>query len=96
MRSTSLGPTPKSSLHRWIGLRREQLERSAGSSEANEQLIALLRERIEELEAEKQQSDTENQRQDDKIKQLETKLSHQQSLIERMMKQMRKLMPKGS
>ena len=74
----------------------EQLQQSAGSSEANEQLIALLRERIEELEAEKQQADAENQRQDDKIKQLETKLSQQQSLMERMMKQMKKLMPKGN
>ena len=71
----------------------EKLEQSAGSSEANEQLIALLRERIEELEAEKQQADAENQRQDDKIKQLESKLSQQQSLMERMMKQMKKLMP---
>ena len=73
----------------------EQLKQSAGSSEANQQLIALLRERIEELEAEKQQADAENQRQDDKIKQLETKLSNQQTLMERMMKQMKKLMPKG-
>ena len=73
----------------------EQLQQSAGSSEANEQLIALLRERIEELEAEKLQADAENQRQDDKIKQLETKLTQQQSLMERMMKQMKKLMPNG-
>ena len=73
----------------------EKLQQSAGSSEANEQLIALLRERIEELEDEKQQADAENQRQDDKIKQLETKLSKQQSLMERMIKQMKKLMPKG-
>ena len=51
----------------------ETLQQSADSSEANEQLISLLRERIEELEAEKDQADAENQRQDDKIKQLESK-----------------------
>ena len=73
----------------------EQLQQSADSSEANQQLVALLKERIEELEAEKEQADAENQRQDDKIKQLETKLSQQQSLMERMMKQMKKLMPNG-
>ena len=73
----------------------QQLRQSAGSSEANGQLIALLRERIEELEAEKQQADAENQCQDDKIKQLQAKLSQQQSLMERMMKPMKKLMPNG-
>ena len=71
----------------------EKLQHSSISSEANEKLIALLRQRIEELETEKEQADAENQRQDDKIKQLETKLSQQQSLMERMMKQMKKLIP---
>ena len=74
----------------------EKLQQSADSSEANQQLVALLKERIEQLEAEKQQADAENQRQDDKIKQLENKLSQQQSLMERMMKQMKKLIPNNN
>ena len=100
-----LEPAPQQAMAKLIDQREEQiaklteqlekLQQSSVSSEANEQLIALLRERIDELEAEKDQADAENQRQDDKIKQLESKLSQQQSLMERMMNQMKKLMPNG-
>jgi trimeric autotransporter adhesin len=65
----------------------------ATSSEATNQLIALLRQRIEELETEKKKSEEEDSRQNGMIEKLQNQLADQESRFKKMMEQIRTLLP---
>ena len=56
----------------------------------------MLRERIDQLEAEKRQSAQENAQQNARIAELETKLAKQQSMFEQVMNRLKTLMPGDS
>ena len=70
-----------------------QDESSAGESEANNDLIALLQKRIDELEEEKRQSALEDERQNAQIDELKEKLVQQETRFEAIMKKLQSLMP---
>ncbi|MFQ6539881.1 YadA-like family protein, partial [Aphanothece stagnina] len=61
----------------------------------NAELVALLQKRIEELEAEKRRSDSEDQRQNGLIQALQRQLAAQQARFNEMMIQIRALTPGG-
>ena len=56
----------------------------------------MLRERIDQLEAEKHQSAQENAQQNARIAELETKLAKQQTMFEQVMNRLKILMPGNS
>lgn len=88
-----------------IGELKEQLEKleasqevrgsQAAPSEATTQLIALLKQKIEELESEKKKSEEEDKRQNGVIQQLQEQLADQESRFKKMMDQIRTLLPGG-
>ena len=61
------------------------------NNKATTQLIAMLKSRIEQLEQEKNQSETENRLQDKKIQDLENRLAEQETMFQRAMNQLRSL-----
>ena len=66
------------------------------TSQATEELVAMLRERIDQLEAEKRQSAQENAQQNARIAALESKLAKQQTMFEQVMNRLKTLMPGDS
>jgi hypothetical protein len=62
-------------------------------SEANNDLIALLQKRIDELEEEKRQSTLEDEKQNTQINELKAKLSQQETRFEALMKKLQSLLP---
>ena len=70
-----------------------QDEASVGGAEANNDLIALLQKRIDELEEEKRQSALEDERQNAQIDELKEKLVQQETRFEAIMKKLQSLMP---
>jgi hypothetical protein len=59
---------------------------------ATVELVAMLKQRIDQLESEKRQSEAENTRQDKKIQQLEARLAEQESMFQRAMNQLKSMM----
>ena len=57
----------------------EDQKRNSGATKEENELIAMLQERITELEDEKAESEAEDQRQNARIEELEDKLEAQQS-----------------
>ena len=64
---------------------------NAPASQANDEIIALLKQRIAELEEEKKRSEEEDQRQNAQIEALEKKLADQESRFEKMMKRIQSM-----
>ena len=65
----------------------------ASSAEANNELIALLQKRINELEGEKRQSILEDEKQNAQIEELKQKLAQTESRFKSVMKRLQTLMP---
>jgi uncharacterized coiled-coil protein SlyX len=82
-----------------ISLLKEQLEAlinkppssTSTASEAERQLIGLLRNRIEELEGDKKKSELQDQQQNVLIRELQAKLTEQQSMFTKLMEQVKSL-----
>ena len=82
-----------------ITLLKEQLEAlvnkqtpaTSAGAQAERQLISLLRNRIEELERDKKKSEREDQNQNVLIRELQAKLSAQQSMFNKLMEQVKSL-----
>jgi uncharacterized coiled-coil protein SlyX len=66
---------------------------SAQSQEATNELIAMLRSRIDQLEEEKRDAASANAKQDQKIQELENKLAEQESMFKRVMNQLKSMLP---
>ncbi len=64
---------------------------NAPASQANDEIVALLKQRIAELEEEKKRSEEEDQRQNAQIEALEKKLADQESRFEKMMKRIQSM-----
>ena len=64
---------------------------NAPASQANDEIVALLKQRIAELEEEKKRSEEEDQRQNAHIEALEKKLADQESRFEKMMKRIQSM-----
>ena len=67
--------------------------RNNGATKQEDELIAILQERITELEEEKAESEAEDQRQNARIEELEDKLKAQQSRFEALMNRVQSLLP---
>ena len=72
----------------------EDQKRNSGATKEEDELIAMLQERITELEDEKAESEAEDQRQNARIEELEDKLEAQQSRFEALMNRVQSLLPK--
>ena len=64
------------------------------ASQANDDIIAALKKRIDELEEEKRQSALEDDRQNAEIEELKDKLEQQETRFEALMRQLQSLLPK--
>ena len=64
------------------------------ATDSNSSLIAMLQQRIDELEQEKQQAEQNDQQQDNRIKELEQKLADQESRFTTLMKRLQGMLPK--
>ena len=64
---------------------------NGATSQANDEIVALLKQRIAELEEEKKRSEEEDQRQNAQIEALEKKLADQESRFEKMMKRIQSM-----
>ena len=71
----------------------QQLEPRPQAAESTDNLIALLQQRIDELEQEKRQSALENDKQNAQINELKEKLANQETRFEAMMKKLQSLLP---
>ena len=83
----------KRKLEQLLDHQSDDLANDVASTEANNQLIALLKQRIDELEEEKKQSHAEDARQNQVIEDLQEKLAEQESMFKRVMKQLKTLIP---
>ncbi len=66
---------------------------SAQSQEATNELIAMLRSRIDQLEKEKREAESANAKQDQRIQELENKLAEQESMFKQVMNQLKSMIP---
>ena len=64
---------------------------NGAASQASDDIVAMLKQRIAELEEEKKRSEKEDQRQNAQIEALEKKLADQESRFEKMMKRIQSL-----
>ena len=64
---------------------------NGATSQANDEIVALLKQRIAELEEEKKRSEEEDQRQNAQIEALEKKLADQESRFEKMIKRIQSM-----
>ena len=64
---------------------------NGAASQASDEIVALLKQRIAELEEEKKRSEEEDQRQNAQIEALEKKLADQESRFEKMMKRIQSM-----
>ena len=69
-------------------------KRNDGATKEEDELIAILQERITEFEEEKAESEAEDRRQNARIEELEDKLEAQQSRFEALMNRVQSLLPK--
>jgi hypothetical protein len=72
-------------------LRRTPSQSQSPENKASTELVAMLKQRIEQLDNEKKQSAAENVKQDEKIQKLEARLAEQESMFQRAMNQLKSL-----